>query len=850
MNREQLEEITATSADPGVARNQLERFELAYGEQSGAPFDWSARGASSLARLFGNTNALAERVIAHPLWADDLAGSPYFATRKPVPVMEAELTSMIDSAAPHGDEEACMRALRHFRHKEMIRIFMRDMGGGDLREILEEWSDAADVVVRAAWQRAHEMMVARYGSPTSTGPDGRERDCTGAVIALGKLGGRELNLSSDIDLIIIYSTDEGGARLPGRAHITNHEFYVRQTALFTRLLAHKTVHGFAFRVDHELRPEGPQGPLANSIDAAERYYEYFGHDWERQALIRARPVAGDAALGEKFLEAIKPFLYRRSIALSDLAHMREMKRRMERDSLRKSAAFDVKLGLGGIREVEFLTQAICLLFGGTVKAIRQGNTFELIDALADAALIHPYGAKRLKDAYSFLRRTENMLQAADDLQVHKLPGDKAALAGLARKLGYRDGDGSKAAARMMEELAGHRGVITRLFQALFEADYERAELVDAIRDNAMRATNEEEAIESLAWFKKQEVRRIRQRDMAGTMDLKTILRRLTLTAEAVLAATLEMAARHLDGKYGAPRLADGSRAGFAIVGFGSLGSSELDYGSDLDLCFLYAGAGSTDGERPITNVEYFTKLAQRVITTVSLPGRYGKAYNVDSELRPSGQAGTLVATLDSFRDYHTKDSQIWERLSLMKARAITGDDEFLKNVRRELARLAFGLPVPPKAETKAEVVRLRDKTIEERLSQKANVYNLKIGRGGLADIESIVQLRQLAGAGENEDLRRPNTFEVLEELRVSGLIEPELHQALADDLAFVRRLLSRLRLTIERSTDEINVEAWYADGLAYQMGLGSRGELALEIERRLSEVAGIFEREMEGEDNG
>jgi glutamate-ammonia-ligase adenylyltransferase len=437
-----------------------------------------------------------------------------------------------------------------------------------------------------------------------------------------------------------------------------------------------------------------------------------------------------------------------------------------------------------------------------------------------------------------------MLQAADDLQIHRLPSDSGGVEALARQMGYEEVDASKAAERMLDDLAEHRSTVTRLFRALFEADYERSELVDAIRDNAARSTNEEEMIESLAWFKNQEVRRIRQKDLAGSMPLPRILKRLTLAAEAILSATLEMSTRHLSEKFGTPRMEDGSIAGFAIVGMGSLGSGELDYGSDLDLIFLYADGGKTDGKQSITNVEYFTKLAQRVISTVSLPGRYGKAYSVDSELRPSGQAGTLVATLGSFRDYHTEGSQIWERLSLMKARAITGDDAFLKSVRAEISRLAFELPVPTEEEMRAEISRIRDRTIEERTSQKQDVLNLKIGRGGLSDIESIIQFKQLQHAGEYAELRRQNTFELLDALRESGLIDMGVYEELADNFMFLRRLLSRLRLAIQRGTDEINVEAWYAESLAYQMGLATKGELALDIERRMAEVAGLFERVM------
>jgi glutamate-ammonia-ligase adenylyltransferase len=476
--------------------------------------------------------------------------------------------------------------------------------------------------------------------------------------------------------------------------------------------------------------------------------------------------------------------------------------------------------------------------------VRQGNTFDAIEALRDAALIHPYGAERLHDAYSFLRRMENMIQAEDDLQQHKLPDDAAAQAALARKLGFHDDDPSQAVFRMMEELRRHRHGTRRLFTALFEADYERLELMDAIRDNAARAADEEEEIESLAWFKTQEMRRIRQRDLAGDMELRRILRRLTLTAEAVLSCTLEMATKHLEARFGIPRLPSGERAGFAVVGLGSLGAEELDYPSDLDLCFLYAGAGTTDGEKSISNVEYFTKLAQRIISTISLHGRYGHAYKVDSELRPSGRSGTLVATLDAFRDYHLKEAEIWERLSLMKARPITGDGDFMKSVKEGIGELAFGLPAPPEDAVRSEIIRIRDKTIAERTGTRPEVLNLKIGRGGLADIESVVQLKQLLGAQTHRELWCQNTFEIFEALGETALMDPAETSALREHLAFLRRLLSRLRLTIERSTDEIRTDAWYMDQLAFQMGLQSGLDLSLAVEQRMAEVAGIFEMEI------
>lgn len=841
---EGIEQIIALSGDPHIARTQLERFEAAYHEAAGVPFEWASENALALARLFGNSSVLAERLIANPHWAEKLIRSPFLDARKPAQTIGRELETLIDDSPPHGDEQAFMRALRFFRYREMMRIVVRDLAPNpDERDVLAEWSDVADAVLGAAWERAFAMTAAQYGPPRCPAPNGRETPCTGAVIALGKLGGRELNLSSDVDLITIYASDEGGAR-HGGADITNHEFFVKQTALFTKLVSGQTEHGFAFRVDHELRPEGPQGPLSNALDAAERYYEYFGHDWERQALIRARFVAGDAKLGERFQQAVAPFVYRRALSLSDLAHMRRMKEAMERAAKKSSEVYDVKLGVGGIREIEFLTQAICLLFGGFMKDVRMGNTFDAIDALADAALIHPFGAKRLKSAYAFLRRLENMIQVENDLQQHKLPTGTASLAALARKMGFYDSDPSLAAQRMQGELERHRSGAHRLFTALFEADYERLELMDAIRDNAARAADEEEEIESLAWFRKQEVRRIRQRDLAGSMELTRILYRLTLTAEAVLSCTLEMAARHLEKRFGVPRLPDGSRAGFAVVGLGSLGAGELDYRSDLDLCFLYAGAGMTDGKTRISNVEYFTKLAQRIISTLSLHGRYGHAYKVDSELRPSGRSGTLVATLDSFTSYHRGEAQIWERLSLMKARPITGDGDFVKAVDEAIRELAFSLPPPPKDAICAEMSRLRDKTISERAATRPEVLNIKIGRGGLADIESIVQLHQLLGAQAQRELRCQNTFEVLAALGELDMMEASENAALMEHFTFLRRLLSRLRLTIERSTDEIRTDAWYMDQLAFHLKLPSGRELALDIERRMAEIADIFEMEI------
>jgi glutamine synthetase adenylyltransferase len=843
---EALHDILELSAEPTSAADDLARFEEAYAKEAGRAFAWEAPGAAALARIFGNSPVLAERLAAHPLWADAIATSLAHPHPLPREVLDEGLAREIETSEG-ADDAAFMRALRHFKYREMIRIVALDLAGeSSVHELLAEWSDAADALIDAAYRRAHAELVLKHGEPLQSHPDGTRTPCTGVVIGLGKLGGRELNLSSDVDLIILYASDEGGAENLLGAAVSNHEFYVRLATHLTRSLATVTAYGFVFRVDHELRPEGAQGPLANSIEAAERYYESFGHDWERQVLIRARPVGGDVALGQGFLRAVRPFVYRRSLALSDLTHMREMKRRMSEAASRHDAAFDVKHGIGGIREGEFLVQALGLLYGGARPAIRKANTFEAIEALARESLMHPHAAQTLSAAYAFLRRTENMLQAPHELWTHKLPGSDEELAGLARRMGYRSATDAGAIALFRADLARHTRAVGQLFSALFEADYERLELMEAIRDNAARAADEEERIDSLAWFKQQEQRRVQNLDLGG-LPLPQVLARLTLAAEAVLACAWEMAREQLLARCGTPRHEDGSEAGFAIVGMGSLGSIEIDYGSDLDLCFLFSGNGRTDGSARVTNAEYFTKLAQRIISTISLHSRYGRAYLIDSELRPSGNSGALVATLESFTAYHREHAQIWERLALLKARAITGDAAFVQEVEGTLCTTAYRSAPPPLEAVRAEILKLRERRLAERLRSRPDVIDLKIGRGGLADIDAMLQLHQLAHARTTPELWKQNSFELLAALRDAGFVTAELHAALADHLLFLRRLLSRVRLAVARATDEIDLQAPYLEAVAGQMDASTRDALASDLRQRLEEVQMLFERTIQAE---
>jgi len=791
------------------------RFDDAYSEAAGKKFDWSSPAAQGLFTIFENSTALSEKLIKNPLWADDFASDASWDKRKTKEVLQGEFNTIQNKYGPH-DTASWQKLLRHFKYRQMIRIVARDLyQPPPVKDILLEWSDAADVIVSAAYDAAAAICAAQFGAPAH---------CTGSVIALGKLGGRELNMSSDVDLLCIYANDDGDEKL------SNHEFYTKVISLITQLLSAVTEDGFAFRTDHDLRPEGPKGPLVNSLEAAERYYETFGRDWERQALIRARPVAGDLTLGKQFIDEVTPFVYRRSLSIGDLSHLKEMKSLMEI----KSSAEDIKLGRGGIRELEFLVQAFQQVFGGQIKSIRNPNTFDAIDALEKNDLIHPHGAQTLLTAYSFLRRMENMIQIANDQQTHILPLDPGLLSALERRMGAKTS--------LLASFRRHARLIHRLFLGLFEADYERLELEEAISANLATCKSDEERADSLSWFKNQEAKRLSHMDLNSKIRLPDLLKRLSLVAEVVLHTAWDLASKNLMRRFGEPHLENGARASFAIIGFGRLGSREIDYGSDLDLCFLYSGEGKTSGPEVIGNAEYFTKLSQRIISLISIHSRYGRAYQIDSELRPSGRQGSLVATLESFRDYHTSMAKLWERQALLKARVITGDESFSKEVRIALTGMAYKAPHPDEEQIRREITELRSRFETEAAQEKEGVYNLKIGFGGVADIEAIIQFLQLVHARKHTELWSQNGFELLRALHHINAITDELYEILYDSYYFYRLLIARLRLFTHSATDSLNFRDQYIESFAGTLGLPSPESLKGQLETRRKNVRDIYNR--------
>ncbi len=387
------------------------------------------------------------------------------------PALLAELVASGDLAASYAPDDWAIRlerwlaeatdedrlgvALRRFRRREMVRIAWRDLAGlAGLEETLNDLTAVAEHAVDAALERLYDGQRQRFGIP---------RDAEGqpqrlVVLGMGKLGGRELNFSSDIDLIFAYPRQ---GQTDGARAISNEEFFRRLGQRLGKILAEPTAEGFVFRVDLRLRPFGDSGPLALSFAAFEDYCQNHGRDWERYALIKARVIAGDREAGARLLEALRPFVYRRYLDYGAFEALRGMKAMIAQEVERKGLQRNIKLGPGGIREIEFIGQAFQLIYGGREPALRERGILRVLDTLGASDRLPDAAVGALKDAYRFLRRVENRLQAWADQQTHNLPEDERARLRLAYAMGHSDWDA------FARELARHTEAVTQQFVQVF-----------------------------------------------------------------------------------------------------------------------------------------------------------------------------------------------------------------------------------------------------------------------------------------------------------------------------------------------------------------------------------------------
>jgi glutamate-ammonia-ligase adenylyltransferase len=383
--------------------------------------------------------------------AGTLAAEPAIAAR----LLASGLSTAVEFAASATleSETEFMTRLRRWRRAEFLRIAWRDLAGwAPLAQTLHDLSAAADVALRAAHDFAWRALTARHGVPR----DAQGEQQSLIVVAMGKLGGGELNFSSDIDLIFLYSD---GGHTDGARSLDNGEFFARLGQQLIRLLAARTENGFVFRVDMRLRPFGDSGPLVSSGSALEDYLQIHGRDWERYAWIKARPVTGIDAYARLWDGVIRPFVYRRYLDFGVFESLRDMKALIEREVSRRELADHIKLGDGGIREIEFIVQSFQLIRGGQDRRLQTTSLLQALPLLAGAKLLPARAVEELTAAYGFLRRLENRLQMRAELQTHTLPADAAERTRIAHGMGFQAWD------PFAGELARQRAVVSRHFRA-------------------------------------------------------------------------------------------------------------------------------------------------------------------------------------------------------------------------------------------------------------------------------------------------------------------------------------------------------------------------------------------------
>jgi len=826
----------------------------------------------------------AERLLAlHPELASEVDAAVAF----PRAGIERALAGASDDSEP-----AIKHRLRRLRHRVLLRVMARDLAGAaDLAEVCGTMSDLADASIRTAlaWAKGHVSTA--HGAPRA--PSGG--DCDLVVVGMGKLGGRELNVSSDIDLVFLYP-EEG--ETDGARTLSNHEYFDRVGRKTIALLAERTEDGFVFRVDMRLRPYGESGPLVASYEALEAYLVAQGRDWERYAWIKARPITGDGPcrpVGTRHgeLEAIvHPFVFRKYLDFSTLAAMRRLHAEVRREVARRELAEHIKLGPGGIREIEFVAQALQLVRGGREPALAVRPTLEVLARLAERRTLPEAAARELAEAYVFLRRLEHRLQYLDDAQTHTLPGQAGDRERIAAMAGFANWQAFYA---RLEEI---RAQVTRHFEAVFaESDSENnsggwphhpraaalrssqryallsedsrrrvdqlvpalaaaaaatpdpdatlvrgLDLIEAIGRRAAYLAllvEHPDALERVArmigasswaaefvtrqpllldellddrvlyaqpdWpaFEKTlrsalaaaegdterqmnllreqhqgQVFRLLAQDLAGLLTVERLADHLSELADRVLAVTLELAwkqvrTRHCD----VPR--------FAVIGYGKLGGKELGYASDLDLIFLYDDA---DERAP----ENYVRLAQRLVSWLTLRTSSGVLFDTDLRLRPSGEAGLLVSPLEAFDKYQDESAWVWEHQALSRARYCAGDaaigDAFeairvrILTRRRDPATLA------------KEVLAMREK-MHAAHPNRSGLFDVKHDAGGMIDVEFVVQYLVLAHSHAHPRLTRNlGNIALLGIAAELGLIPAERAERCRNAYREFRRVQHGLRL--------------------------------------------------------
>jgi glutamate-ammonia-ligase adenylyltransferase len=935
------------SYNPDIALNNFQRLaeEIPDKDHLYSLLSNSPSLLNALTVLFSGSQMLTDTLLSNPSYADWLSDPDNLTKPKTRDVLYRDFYEM---AGTDELTDQIPSLLRKFKKREYIRLGLRDlMGLVTLRENVEALSDLADVCMQVAYEYSIKVLKEKYGTPMYTAPDDQIHESEFAILSMGKLGGRELNYSSDIDLIYIYTSSMGETQgTDGQTTLSTHEFHTKLGQLITKTLHEITSDGNVFRVDLDLRPEGKSGELVNSLTSCETYYESWGRTWERQALIKARVSAGSQALGTEFLTMIRPFVYRRSLDFNAIEEVKSLKKKVDLDlKQKKLEKGHIKLGFGGIREVEFTVQSYQLLFGGRDQSLRDPNTSTLIKKLNKRGFLTDEEYEQLRDAYIFLRNLENRVQISFGLQTYHLPKNEKDLAILARKMGFQGDTYPQLVEQLNREFARHTQFVGNMYAKLFTEDEDQQaagdtaqqwatqrelegrfsedtlkeysfkninrtfKFLEKLRDGPELSHASEKSIQTfyavlptlldlcrqipdpdaavdyllrfmeashareayltifhdnhkfleillilfgsssvlstlmikqpnlidvisnqeslylyktpammmeelnarmsavsehseknicLRQFKQGEELRIGLRFMIHETDIPGTLADLSHLADIYLQTVYQLAREEVRQSESSGNLPDH----FAIIGLGKLGGQEINFGSDLDLVFVYdeevAGEEASHSEDLIST---YASLAQKIFQLNSMMAPVPSPYEIDTDLRPEGSRGALVLSLQGYRDYFEARGKIWEQQAMTRSRFIAGSPELGK----KFIELAHSFAYRPKLEygSLIEISRLRDRMEKELAQESKRGINVKLGAGGLADIEFSIQVLQLMHGHRNPKLRSGNTFENIQLLSNYGILDHSQAEALSRHYHFLRNVECALRLMSDQYSSHL-----------------------------------------------
>ena len=906
-----------TCCDPDLALNVLAELAQDSAQCLGELLDHDA-SACRLVRLLGASSELGRHLIAHP---DDLAE----VIRDPVRLGHDEICDdLLEVVGAHKEGEFTVAGtptgpasdrLRLANRRHIVRIASRDVSADDPTEIIEdvaaELADLADGIVTAA------LALARADCPDHA-------DARLAIIAMGKCGAQELNYISDVD--VMYVAEPANDDVSGASAVT---IATKLAASVARMCSAHSGAGSIWQVDAALRPEGNAGPLVRTMDSMRTYYEKWAKNWEFQALLKARPMAGDLDLGQRFVEMVSPMVWQVGEAEGFVPETRAMRTRVVSLIAAKDKGREIKLGAGGLRDVEFTAQLLQLVHGRQDESLRVRATLPALRALAAGGYISRGAAERLKEAYRLERVMEHRVQMFRLRRTHLLPDDEDGLRRLARAVGLHTADEvrrvwtatSKAVLRahgqvfyspvveavariptqdlrmsaeaakvrlsalgFHDEDAGLRHIealtsgtsrAVRIqtalmpamlawladgpspdhgllaFRQVSEALGESPWYLRALRDEgamaqrlavvlstsryavdvltrapetvqvlvdddltplsredlarqmnavARRHHDVEEAVGAIRAVRRRELFRILVADILNVTGIRRIGQALTDLTGATIDAALTAVSREVED---APPI--------GIVAMGRWGGQELSYASDAD-CLFVVGDGPGVGEKALKIV---TKLP-------NLLGKHGAdpAVVLDADLRPEGRSGPMVRSLESYRKYYGKWSSTWESQALLRASHGAGDRELTNELLEYVDQVRYpadGLTGSQLAEIRKLKARMESERIPRGVDPRRH---LKLGPGGLSDIEWTAQIIQLQHAGHDPALRTTSTIDALNAALAAGYIDEGQHAKLCDSWLAASRLRNAIMVVRGRPSDVIPSDSTDLDVIAKASGMG------------------------------